>query len=285
MRDTREGRFDKVRIEMKKLLLNGTRAAGLSVFLLLSLFSVKPAHADSIVSLASVGTAADAGQSNSNGATIAIAPNAAWASALPGSSWVSFAMTGNVSAPGFFVVANGTSVSFFDVFNVSGTPTEGSLDVLADDSAAVYLNGVLLMTEGAAAGNTYATCSDVGIECLVSTVINLPASVLQSGSNTLQFDVVQRDGVSFGLDYAGSVIDPSSVPESGVALLMTLGLASIGGASLFRKPGRPIFLPKEPTSDPVGRGAFENSFSNSGSVDVLSTELDEFEIRRRAFFS
>jgi hypothetical protein len=254
-----------------------------ALILVLTLSAAEFTKADT-VTLASVGTAIDAGQSNSNGATLAISPNAAWASALPGSSWVSFGITGNVSAPGFFVVPNGTVVSFFDVFNLSGTPTGGSISVLADDSAAVYLNGTLLLAEGASAGNNYATCSDFGIACLVSTVINLPASDLKSGSNTLQLNVAQRDGVSFGLDYAGSVIDSSSVPEPGIALLMTLGLVSVGGASLLRKPGRST-LPKEPPNDPMDRGSFGSSFSQSRSDDSPSTELDEFEIRRRAFFS
>src|SRR5277367_5023997 len=124
------------------------RAVGLAVFLLFSFIAIQSAHADSItISLASVGTASDSGQSNSNGATVAIAPNSLWANALPGSSWVSFGLTGNTSAPGFLEVANGTIVSFFDVFNLPGAATSGTLTVMADDSAAVLLNGVSLMSE------------------------------------------------------------------------------------------------------------------------------------------
>jgi hypothetical protein len=243
------------------------------------------AKADTIT-LASVGTATNSGQFNSSGSTIAITPNASWASALAGSSWVSFGTTGNVSAPGFFVVPNGTVVSFFDVFNVPGIPASGSITVLADDSAAVYLNGVLLMSEAASAGNQYTTCSDFGVGCLVSTVIDLPASVLKSGSNTLQFDVAQRNAFSFGLDYLGSVIDPTSVPEPGVALLMSIGLVSIGGASLLRKPGRSPFPPKQLANDSLDHSGFsDNSFSKLQGDSAESGELDEFEIRRRAFFS
>jgi hypothetical protein len=253
----------------------------------LTLFAAEFARADSLT-LASVGTAIDAGQSNSNGDTIAIAPNSLWLAALPGSSWVSFGTTGSVSAPGFFVVPNGTDVSFFDVFNVAGTPTGGSLSVLADDSATVYLNGTLLATEAARAGNTYATCSDFGVGCLVSTVINLPASVLQSGSNTLEFDVAQRNGVSFGLDYVGSVIVPAtlsvSVAEPGIAVLMVLGLVSIGGASFLRKPGQPISVSERPLEYPAIQ-KFSEISSSSESDEPASAELDEFEIRRRAFFS
>jgi hypothetical protein len=83
------------------------------------------------IQLDSLGTAADAGQYNSNGNTIAIPPNSLWAAALPSSSWVSFGKTGATSTPGFFVVPNGTVVSFFDVFNLSGIPSGGKITVMA----------------------------------------------------------------------------------------------------------------------------------------------------------
>jgi hypothetical protein len=192
-------------------------------FLMMGLgIAIAPAHADTIV--ASAGTAADSGQYNSDGATIAIAPNSAWATALPGSSWVSFGSTGDTSAPGFFVVPNGTIVDFYDTFTVPGTPTGGTLTVMADDSAAVLLNGVVLMVEATSVGNTYGTCSDFGIGCVHPTILDLPASLLVTGSNTLEFEVAQRDGSSFGLDYAGTVTDPLPVTEPPSGILLAIGL-------------------------------------------------------------
>jgi len=213
--------------------MTGRRTASLAVFLLLSVFAIKPAHADSVISLASAGTAADFDQTNSNGATIAIAPNAAWAKALPGSSWVSVGPTGDTSAASFVAVPNGTVVSFFDVFDISGTATGGSLTVMADDSATVLLDGVILMTEATSTGNTYGTCSDFGIGCVLPTTINLPASFLQSGLNTLEFQVAQRAGSSFGLDYSGSVIDPIEIPEPASGSMLGVGLL-IFSAFVFR---------------------------------------------------
>jgi hypothetical protein len=194
-----------------------------ALLLVFSLSLAAKINADT-VPLASSGTAIDSGQSNSSGNTIAIAPNPGWAAPLAGSSWVSFGLTGDPSTPGFFVVPNGTIVSFLDVFNISGTPTGGTISVMADDSATVILNGVTLMAEGSMTGNTYATCSDFGIGCLVPTIINLPMSALQKGSNTLEFDVAQRAGSSFGLDYSGSVSETVSTPEPASALLLGLGL-------------------------------------------------------------
>jgi len=233
--------------------------------------------------LASVGTATDAGQTNFDGATVAIAPNSLWAAALPGSSWVSFGSTGSTTAAGFFVVPNGTIVNFFDIFNLSGTPTGGSISVLADDSAAVYLNGVLLQSEASSTGNKYATCSDFGTGCLVAATINLPASDLNMGSNTLEFAVAQRNGGSFGLDYAGFVTDPSTtVPEPGLALLMMFGLVCVGGASFLRKTGQPSEHKELMSHDNDIPATF---FTTSRMNTAPSNELDEFEIRRRAFFS
>jgi hypothetical protein len=213
-------------------------AVAASLFCILSFFGAAAAHADSIISLASLGTSADSGESNSMGATIAISPNTSWATALTGSSWVSFADTGNTSAPGFVTVANGTVVSFFDTFNIAGTPTGGTLTVMADDSATVLLNGVNLMSEASSTGNTYATCSNFGIGCVSPTTITLPASVLLSGSNTLEFEVAQRAGYSFGLDYIASITDPSSVFEPASGLLVALGLVALSVVGLRRKAGQ-----------------------------------------------
>jgi hypothetical protein len=206
--------------------LQGIRAStfGVAIFVFCLFPASRPLQADSVISLASTSTLIDSGQYNSSGNTIAIAPNAAWAAALPGSSWVSFASTGDTAAPGFFVVPNGTVVSFFDVFTLPGIATSGTLTVMADDSAAVLLNGVVLMAEADSAGNTYATCSDFGIGCVRPTTIDLPASLLQTGSNTLEFQVAQRDGSSLGLDYSGTVTDPPSVPEPGSEMLVGIGL-------------------------------------------------------------
>src|ERR1700730_1148544 len=205
-----------------------------TLFLLFSLLGVYTTHADSII-LASVGTAANSQQTNSNGTTYAIAPNSVWAPAFAGSSWVSFGSTGNTSNPGFYVVANGTTVSFFDVFNVSGTPDGGTLSVMADDSAGVLLNGVALVGEPSTTGNKYVRCSDFGIGCVKPTTFDLPGSDLHTGLNTPEFQVSQRHGSSYGLDYAGSVSDPVAAPEPASVSLMGFGLMMLTGLVYLRK--------------------------------------------------
>jgi hypothetical protein len=201
---------------------------------LLSFFAIQPVKADTIT-LASTGTSADAGQTNSMGATIAIVPNSSWAAALPGSSWVSFAQTSSASAPGYVQVANGTVVDFYDTFTISGTPSGGTLTVMGDDSAAVLLNGTQLIAEASPIGNTYRACSDFGIGCLMPTTITIPASDLQNGANTLEFEVGQRNGYSFGLDYLGSVINPAIASEPAAGLMLGLGLLALSAIALRRR--------------------------------------------------
>src|SRR6266852_4116459 len=105
------------------------------------------AHAATIT-FSSVGTATDPNQTNSTGMnTIPIAKNPAWADPLAGSQWVSYRITGDPSAPGYFELPNGTSVIFTQTFFLTGTPLMGSVGVLADDSTSVILNGIVLIPD------------------------------------------------------------------------------------------------------------------------------------------
>ncbi len=206
------------------------KVALLAVIALLASTAV---YADS-VTLASLGTAADPGQTNSSGnPTIAIDPNAAWSSALGTSSWVSFTTSGNTNASNYVQVANGTVTSFFDSFSLSGTPTSGSIEVMADDSTSVWLNGNLLVAEASTTNNTYATCSDFAIGCRGAYIISLPTDYLVAGDNVLQFDVAQRAGVSYGLDYYGTINTTTAVPEPSSMLLLGTGLSAV--VMRFRK--------------------------------------------------
>ncbi len=192
----------------------------------IALLASTAVYADSVV-IASLGTAADAGQTNSSGSpTLAIDPNAAWSHALGTSSWVSFTTSGNTSASNYAQVANGTVTSFFDTFSLSGMPTSGSIEVMADDSTSVLLNGHLLIAEATTTNNTYNTCSDFAISCKGAYVINLPTDYLLTGDNILEFDVAQRAGSSYGLDYYGVINQTAAVPEPSSMLLLGSGISA-----------------------------------------------------------
>ena len=188
-------------------------------------------YADTI-KLVSLGTTTDAGQTNSSGnPTIAIDPNTAWSSALGTSSWVSFANSGNTSASDYHQVANGTVTSFFDHFTLSGTPTSGWIEVMADDSTSVLLNGHLLIAEAPTTNNTYRTCSDFDISCRGAYLINLNTNYLVAGDNVLDFSVGQRAGSSYGLDYYGEInqtfSQTTAVPEPSSLLLFGTGVSGL----------------------------------------------------------
>lgn len=194
------------------------------------------------ITFASEGTAIDADEFNAFGATLVITPNPGWVAALPGSWWVSYANTGNMFTPGFTYTPNGTVVSFFDTVALPETPTFAWITYRADDSAAFYINNVLVQPEAPQAGNTYQVCSDFAVGCTVQTELTLNITpFLTAGQNVLRFDVAQRAGYSLGLNYAGTVDylvsdEPEPVvPEPGTLLLIGSALIVVG---LLRRNAR-----------------------------------------------
>lgn len=193
------------------------------------------AHAATIT-FSSVGTATDPNQTNSTGLnTIPIAKHPAWADALAGSQWVSYQMSGDPSAPDFFQVMNGTIVTFTQTFFITGPQLMGFINVMADDSTTVIMNGIVLMMEASQVGNTYLTCSDTPIGCLSPTTVNLTPA-LHSGLNTLQFEVAQRHMAAFGLDYSGSASTLAATPEPSTVALFGIGLAGLSLMLTRRRP-------------------------------------------------
>jgi PEP-CTERM motif len=179
------------------------------------------AHAATITFL-SVGTATDPNQTNSTGLnTIPIAMHPAWADPIAGSQWVSYGITGDPNAPGYFVVDNGTIVTFTQTFFLTGTPLMGSVGVMADDSTSVILNGMLLMLQPSHG------------EFHAPTNVDLTPA-LHSGLNTLQFQVQQVHAASFGLDYSGSA-SSTATPEPSSLAMFGFGLV---GLSVALRRGR-----------------------------------------------
>src|SRR5271156_2424997 len=167
------------------------------------------------------------------GPTQNIIGNSAWAAPLAGSSWVSFSTTGATNNSNFYTVPNGTAVTFAETFTLNGPITNAFLNVLADDTTAVILNGTTLYN--ANLGGSYPTCSSIAIGCLQSTEGSFTTAQLlpylnANGAHTLDFVVYQEAGSSFGLDYSGSITTAPATPEPGT--LVPLGAGLLGLALL-----------------------------------------------------
>lgn len=173
---------------------------------------------------------------NSGNATVNISKNPAWADPLAGSSWVSTASTGNPSTPGYVVFPNGTNIMFTQNFILDGLVQSASLSVLADDTAAVYVNGTQIFA--ASTGPSNIPCAGTAIGCLVNTTKTFGTADLApywntGAANTIQFQVMQLAGSSFGLDYAGQITTLSSpnqlsaTPEPGTLALLGIALGMV----------------------------------------------------------
>jgi hypothetical protein len=186
------------------------------------------ARADSVSVFSSAGTTTN----NTASPTQDINTHPAWAGPLAGSSWVSNGPTGNPSDSNFVTVPDGTAVTFTATFTLTGTVTSAILNVLADDTANVVVNGTQIFPANLT--GPYPLCSATAIGCLTSTegtfTTSQLAPYLKDGANSIQFTVYQEGGASFGLDYAG-VITTSTVPEPGSMLLLGTGLLAIVGAA------------------------------------------------------
>ncbi len=165
---------------------------------------------------------------NSGHATVNLDPNSAWAPALPNSYWISNGITGSPAEAGFYVAANGTTVTFSESFNLKGAITAASLSVMADDTTSVIVNGTTIFEANNDPAGGYPTCSAQPIGCLANTAMTFSTNqlvpYLKSGSNLIQFGVEQKNAGSFGLDYAGVI---TTSPEPASLALIGSGLLAV----------------------------------------------------------
>ncbi|HSY69097.1 MAG TPA: PEP-CTERM sorting domain-containing protein [Edaphobacter sp.] len=177
--------------------------------------------------------------STGTGSTFGISPGTVWAPPLVGglgisSIWVSYDMhsgptggetTGTYDTDGYY--------EYTTNFNLpGGNPSVVNLTIAADDTVAVYLNGLLpsdLVLGDATIGGD-GDCADGQPDCRVggSSTVSFGAP---AGYNVLYFVVDQSGSVDQGLDYVFTVTE---TPEPNTLILLGTGLLGTAGA-LFRK--------------------------------------------------
>ena len=223
---------------MKRLVL---------VLLVVMAFGAATAAADPIY-VRSTGASADEDNTGVNGsvsggqATVALDPaHPSWYSPA-GRTWVSFidyyspTPSGQSYCDDAWAICNNEYVDFFHDFMLPAGLFSGTLSVLADDTADVYVNGVKVWDRAADyPTDLVSTCAGKPIGCLATTqaVIDI-GGYLQAGTNLFAFKVFQENGTGFGLNYEAEM-NVSSVPEPGSGLLL-LGMG-LAGLRALRKRG------------------------------------------------
>jgi hypothetical protein len=151
-----------------------------------------------------------------------------WTAAIAGTSWVSndpnAGPNGSVVDPNDFYYYETTFSA------VGGARTyNGSISVMADDTAEVLLNGVVIVPFGSIGADNH--CSAGQPACTIVDTVSLTGITLLAGTNTLEIINAQTGLSAAGVDMSANL---TQTPEPSSLLLMGSGLLGLALVVFWR---------------------------------------------------